>query len=161
MDIGLVYSTLINNFMCIPDVLLKLDKTLQHSLHFRCFLNLSFLSRAWSTCGKISMAPSFLNRLHQVLSVLIIIYHLHHHMALQPNLGPGLPFWGFVIITFLQGWTVSPAPNPQPGGPGLGNYDPPETGWPSYTPRHWVPILVAFYDMHGLQWDYSLILATT
>jgi hypothetical protein len=30
-----------------------------------------------------------------------------------------------------------------------------ETGWPSYTPRHWVPILVAFYDMHGLQWDYS------
>jgi len=22
-------------------------------------------------------------------------------------------------------------------------------------PRHRVPILVAFYDMHGLQWDYS------
>jgi hypothetical protein len=31
-----------------------------------------------------------------------------------------------------------------------------ETGWPSYnTPRHRVPILVAFYDMHGLQRDYS------
>jgi hypothetical protein len=30
-----------------------------------------------------------------------------------------------------------------------------ESGWPSYTPRHRVPILVAFYDMHGLQWDYS------
>jgi hypothetical protein len=29
---------------------------------------------------------------------------------------------------------------------------PPETGWPSYTPRHWVPILVPFYDMHGLVW---------
>jgi hypothetical protein len=28
-------------------------------------------------------------------------------------------------------------------------------------PRHWVPILVAFYDMHGVQWDYSLIPATT
>jgi hypothetical protein len=28
-------------------------------------------------------------------------------------------------------------------------------------PRHWAPILVDFYDMHGLQWDYSLILATT
>jgi hypothetical protein len=27
-------------------------------------------------------------------------------------------------------------------------------------PRHWVPILVAFYDKHGLQWDYSLIPAT-
>jgi hypothetical protein len=36
----------------------------------------------------------------------------------------------------------------------------PETGWPSYTPRNWVHILVAFYDMHGLQWD-SLIPATT
>jgi hypothetical protein len=30
-----------------------------------------------------------------------------------------------------------------------------ETGWPSYTPRHRVPILVAFYDMRGLRWDYS------
>jgi hypothetical protein len=27
-------------------------------------------------------------------------------------------------------------------------------------PRHWVPILVAFYDMYGLQWDSSLIPAT-
>jgi hypothetical protein len=82
------------------------------------------------------------------------IYH-HHHMALQPNMGPGLSFWGFVTITFLQGWIVSPVPNPQPGGPGLHIYD------PSYTPRHWVPILVAFYNMYGLQWDYSLIPATT
>jgi hypothetical protein len=24
-----------------------------------------------------------------------------------------------------------------------------------FTPRHRVPISVAFYDMHGLQWDYS------
>jgi hypothetical protein len=64
----------------------------------------------------------------------------------------------FVTITFLQGWIFSPAPYPQPGGPGLRIYDP---RWPSYTPRHWVPILVAFYDMHGLQWDYCLILATT
>jgi hypothetical protein len=28
-------------------------------------------------------------------------------------------------------------------------------------PWHCVPILVAFYDMHGLQWDYSLILVIT
>jgi hypothetical protein len=26
----------------------------------------------------------------------------------------------------------------------------PGAGWPSYTPRHWVPILVAFYDLYGL-----------
>jgi hypothetical protein len=45
--------------------------------------------------------------------------HHHHHMALQPNSGPGLPLWGFVTITFLQGWIVSPAPNPQPRPPYL------------------------------------------
>jgi hypothetical protein len=31
---------------------------------------------------------------------------------------PCLPLWGFVTITSLHGWIVSPAPNPQPGGPG-------------------------------------------
>jgi hypothetical protein len=45
-------------------------------------------------------------------------------MALQPNSDPGHPFCGFITITFLQGWIVSPAPNPQPGGPGLRIYDP-------------------------------------
>jgi len=30
----------------------------------------------------------------------------------------------------------------------------PGAGWPIYTPRHQVPILVAFCDLHGLQWDY-------
>jgi hypothetical protein len=49
-------------------------------------------------------------------------------MALQPNSGPGLPFWGFVTITFLRVWIVGPAPNPQPGGPGLSIYDPRRQG---------------------------------
>jgi hypothetical protein len=30
---------------------------------------------------------------------------------------------------------------PQPGGPGPRIYIPPETGWPRYTPGHWVPFL--------------------
>jgi hypothetical protein len=34
------------------------------------------------------------------------------------------PKSGFVTISFLQGWIVSTAPNPQPGGPGLRIYDP-------------------------------------
>jgi hypothetical protein len=38
---------------------------------------------------------------------------------------------------------------------------PPETGWPSYTPRHWIPILVVFYDTHGQRWDYSYPPVTT
>jgi hypothetical protein len=57
--------------------------------------------------------------------------HHHHHMALQSNMGPGLPFWGFTTITFLEGWIVSPAPNPQPGGPGLRIYDPWRQGDPA------------------------------
>jgi hypothetical protein len=83
-------------------------------------------------------------------------------MALQPKSGPGLPFWGFVTLTFLQGWIVSPATNLQPGGPGLRIYDPGDRVAQLY-PRHWVGlhILVAFYDMNGLQWDCSLIPATT
>jgi hypothetical protein len=88
-------------------------------------------------------------------------HHHHHHMALQPNTGPGLPFWGFVTITFLQGCIVSPAPNPPTWRTRPLHLWPPETGSRSYIPRHWVPILVAFCDMHGLQWDYSLIPATT
>jgi hypothetical protein len=58
----------------------------------------------------------------------------HHHMALQSNSVPGLRFWGFVTITFLQGWIVSPAPNPQPGGPGLRIYDPRRQGGPAIHP---------------------------
>jgi hypothetical protein len=33
--------------------------------------------------------------------------------------------------------------------------------WPSYTPRHWVPTLVAFYDTHELRWDYCYPPVTT
>jgi hypothetical protein len=81
-------------------------------------------------------------------------------MALQPNFGPSLPCWAFLTIAFLHGWIVSPAPKSNLED--LASvFVPPETGWPSYAPRHWVHILVAFYDMHGLQWDYSLIPVTT
>jgi hypothetical protein len=38
---------------------------------------------------------------------------------------------------------------------------PPETEWPSYTPKHWIPILVAFYDTYELRWDYSYPPVTT
>jgi hypothetical protein len=55
-------------------------------------------------------------------------------MALQPNMGPGLPLWGFAI-TFLQGWIVGPAPNPQPGGPGLRIYDLRRQGGPAIYPQ--------------------------
>jgi hypothetical protein len=49
-----------DNFICIPDVLLILDTALPHSLHCRCYLGSTFLSKARFTCGDISMALSFL-----------------------------------------------------------------------------------------------------
>jgi hypothetical protein len=58
----------------------------------------------------------------------------HNDMALQPKLGPGLPFCVFVTMTFLQGWIISPAPNPQPGGPGLRICDPRRQGGPAIPP---------------------------
>jgi hypothetical protein len=83
-------------------------------------------------------------------------------MAIQPNSGSGLPLfcWGFLTIIFLQGWIVTPAPNPQPGGPGLRIYDPGDKVAQIY-PQHLVPILIAFYEMNWLQWDCSLIPVTT
>jgi hypothetical protein len=37
----------------------------------------------------------------------------YHHVALRPNSGPGLPFWGFVTITvYMAGLLVQrPTPN--------------------------------------------------
>jgi hypothetical protein len=34
-------------------------------------------------------------------------------------------------------------------------YVSPEAGWPGYTPRHWIPVLVAFFDTHRVHWGYS------
>jgi hypothetical protein len=61
-------------------------------------------------------------------------YSHHTRMSLQSNTGPGLPCWGFVTITVLRGWIVSPEPNPQPGGPGLRIYDPRRQGGPAIPP---------------------------
>jgi hypothetical protein len=134
--------------------------------------SITFRFLDWNSAGisyRLSVQTYFKSWNHESIAVFVQGFvrfkernhhHHHHHMTVQPKSGPGLPFWGFVTIAILRSWIVSPAPNPRPGGPGLGIYNPPETGCPSYTPSHWVPILVAFYK-HGLQWDYSLIPATT
>jgi hypothetical protein len=81
-------------------------------------------------------------------------------MAVQPKSGPGLPFWGFVTITVLGAGLLVQRPTP--------NLE--DQASVFMTPGHRVAQLypqalgthlVAFYDMHGLQWDYSLIPATT
>jgi hypothetical protein len=54
----------------------------------------------------------------------------------------------------LPGWGHQPQAQPPTWRTRSSYLYPLETGWPSYSPRHRVPILVAFYDMHGLQWNY-------
>jgi hypothetical protein len=78
-------------------------------------------------------------------------------MALQPKTGPDVPFWGFVTINFLQGWIVSPAPNPQPGGPGLRIYDPQALGTHfSRLLRHaWVTVGLFFGHHTGCKQVYN------
>ena len=49
----------------------------------------------------------------------------------------------------FTGRVLNPTPNPQPGGGGP-IFITPGTGWPSYTPRHWVSILVAFTTCMGI-----------
>jgi hypothetical protein len=65
--------------------------------------------------------------------IIIIIWLFSQIRALA------FPLWGFLAITFLRGWIASPAPNLQPGGPGLRIYNhrgqggpaiPPGTGYP-------------------------------
>jgi hypothetical protein len=64
-------------------------------------------------------------------------------------------------FSFLQGRVASPVLHPPTWRTTSPYLYPLETGWPSYTPRHRVPILVASYDTHGLRWDYSYSPVTT
>jgi hypothetical protein len=73
------------------------------------------------------MFPNLARGMNIIIIIIII-------MALQPNSGPDLTLQGFVTKTFLQGWIVSPASNPQPGGPGLRIYDPRRQGDPPIPP---------------------------
>jgi hypothetical protein len=57
------------------------------------------------------------------------------------------------LTTLLKVTGLSPKPNPE------GQFTVfiiPRVGWPCYTPRHRAPILVAIYDLQGLQWDCSV-----
>jgi hypothetical protein len=64
--------------------------------------------------------------------VMIIITWLYSPIRALASL-----FGGFVILIFLQGWIVSPAPNPRPGGPGLCIYDPRRQDGPAIPPGTW------------------------
>jgi hypothetical protein len=64
----------------------------------------------------------------QLRDIIIIIW------LYTPSRALASPCWGFVTMTFSQGWIVSPAPNPHPGEPGLRIYDPRRQGGPAIPP---------------------------
>jgi hypothetical protein len=89
-------------------------------------------------------APNFDRRYDRVLATLswlmtlgscckvpLRLYSPSYGSTAQTGTWPAL--WGFVTITFLR-WIVSPAPSPQPGGPGLRIYDPRRQGDPDIPP---------------------------
>jgi hypothetical protein len=91
-------------------------------------------------------------------------------LAPQPSLGLGLlrNLLPLKMSEFLGGFStffyrvgLLPHAQPPPWRTRPLYLYPPEAGRPSYTPRHRLPILVASYDMHGLQWDYSYYPVTT
>ena len=91
---------------------------------------------------------SIMDLLHIPLS---IDWSLQYILFIKPYVRGHIS--GFLTDSFSTGRVVNPTPNPQPGGP-TPIFITPGTGWPSYTPRHWVLILVTFYDMDGQQWDF-------
>jgi hypothetical protein len=60
---------------------------------------------------------------HSHFSRRMYVYLASSSYVCTAQIGPWPPR-GFVTITFLRGWIVSPAPNPQPGGRGLRIYEP-------------------------------------
>jgi hypothetical protein len=86
--------------------------------------------------------------------------HLSHHRWHDS------PLWAIAFLEFpdnriFTGRGCEPHAQPPTWRTRPSYLWPPETGWPSYTPSHWVPILVAFCDMHELCWDYSYPPVTT
>jgi hypothetical protein len=72
-----------------------------------------------------------------------------------------IAFLGFSDSTILTGWGCqhyAQLPTWRTRPPYLW---PPEIGWPSYTSRHGLTILVTFYDTHELCWNYSYPPVTT
>jgi hypothetical protein len=91
-----------------------------------------FLTPAQNTKGAVTgVVMVFCNlglHLPRYVIIIIVIWLYNPFRALAS------PVWCFVTITFLPHWIVSPAPNPQPGGPGLRIYDPRTQSGPAIPP---------------------------
>jgi hypothetical protein len=95
------------------------------------------------------------------ISVLLVFSIANSIIFLHDSPLWALAFLGLIDNKIFTGWGCQPHAQPPIWRTRPPYLWPQETGWSSYTPRHWVPILVAFYDMHELCWDYSYPPVTT
>jgi len=89
-------------------------------------------------------------------SVVNSTFSTHRHLFLPVcllSLCPACISWGFLKRVVLQGEGVSLMLNHRLVDQ-TSTFLFPETVWSSYTPGHWVSILVTSYDRHGLCWGY-------
>jgi hypothetical protein len=92
-------------------------------------------------------SPSLLSQSVYCLSCLSFLGSTAQLRPWPPPQNPAEFLGGFSTIFFFTGWGRNPhAQPPSPRTRPLYLY-PPEAGW--------LPILVAYYDTHALQWDYS------
>jgi hypothetical protein len=89
-----------------------------------------------------------------LLSSSLISYPFPLSWSIPLSLTVPKPQIGF--LTACLGWQVAFAQPPNLEGQST-VFITAGAGWPNYALRHRVPILVAFYDLHGLQWDYSFL----
>jgi hypothetical protein len=80
-----------------------------------------------------------------------------HHQCLRHDSSLWASFLGFADSRTSMGRGCQPHTQPPTWRTRPRYLWPLETAWPSYTPRHWVPILVVFYNTHELRWDCSYL----
>jgi hypothetical protein len=101
---------------------------------------------------------------HTLVIIIIITYGMTALYEPQNSVevkSAGYFFFEFNYNKLFKSWGCLPHAQHLTWRTSLPYLWPPETGWPSYTPRHWVPILVAFYDTLELRWDYSYLPVTS
>jgi hypothetical protein len=142
----------------------------------RFFTHCLFSSAYWDWCTCSSQALYYATELilwwrSGIDSQELYNYNHHHHnhftldnplwsMAFIRSQSLVISSLDFLTTGFLQGGLSTPRPTPNLEDQ-ASVFVTPETGWTSYAPRHWVTILVAFYDTHELRWDSSYPPVTT
>jgi hypothetical protein len=112
------------------------------------------------SCSFVALRTSNLSKIKSIWNEAFMALQFTHHHWHDSSLW-AIAFLGFSDKRIFTVGSFQPHAQPPTWRTRPPYLWPPETGWPSYTPRHWVHILVAFYDTHEVRWDYSYPPVTT